>query len=196
MVELHHESITVRTVHRKDAPRLQFLLDIDRAWLGKWEVTLPWQGPNPPAPSLRSVESMIRSLLKMSRKGESFPFVIEHEGEIVGQLNVGQVYYGGSMTATIGYWIYSQSAGKGIMPVAVALVTDYLFDAVGLHRVEICVVTDNRPSQRVVEKLGYRFEGVREAFIHINGEWRDHNSYALVKEDVPEGLLRRYLKQG
>jgi ribosomal-protein-alanine N-acetyltransferase len=45
----------------------------------------------------------------------------------------------------------------------------------------------------VVEKLGFRYEGLRRRFIHINGDWRDHFCFALVAEEVPRGVLRRYL---
>jgi ribosomal-protein-alanine N-acetyltransferase len=61
-----------------------------------------------------------------------------------------------------------------------------------LHRMEICIRPENGPSLRVVEKLGFRYEGLRRRFIHINGEWRDHYSFALVAEEVPRGVLRRW----
>jgi ribosomal-protein-alanine N-acetyltransferase len=43
-----------------------------------------------------------------------------------------------------------------------------------------------------MEKLGFREEGLRRAFLHIAGEWRDHLSYALTREEVPTGLLARW----
>jgi len=45
----------------------------------------------------------------------------------------------------------------------------------------------------VVEKLGFRYEGLRRRFIHIDGDWRDHYAFALVSEDVPDGVLRRWV---
>ena len=83
-------------------------------------------------------------------------------------------------------------AGRGITPTAVALATDYCFRAMRLHRMEICIRPENGPSLRVVEKLGFRYEGLRRRFIHIDGDWRDHFSFALVAEEVPEGVLRRW----
>jgi len=44
----------------------------------------------------------------------------------------------------------------------------------------------------VVEKLGLRDEGVRERFLHIQGQWRDHRTFAVTREEVPEGLLARW----
>jgi ribosomal-protein-alanine N-acetyltransferase len=58
---------------------------------------------------------------------------------------------------------------------------------------EICIRPENGPSLRVVEKLGFRYEGLRRRYIHINGEWRDHFCFALVTEELDVGVLRRWL---
>ncbi len=74
-------------------------------------------------------------------------------------------------------------------PTAVALVTDHAFLECGLHRVEINIRPENTASLRVVQKLGFRDEGVRERFLHIDGGWRDHRTFALTTEDVPNGIM-------
>ena len=73
-----------------------------------------------------------------------------------------------------------------------ALATDHCFGALDLHRVEINIRPENGPSLRVVEKLGFRDEGVRERYLHIQDRWCDHRTFALTVEDVPEGLLARW----
>jgi ribosomal-protein-alanine N-acetyltransferase len=98
------------------------------------------------------------------------------------------------MMATLGYWVDSSHAGRGIAPTAVAMATDHCFGTLGLHRMEINIKPDNGPSLRVVEKLGFRDEGYRPRFLHINGEWADHRSFALTSEEVPEGILNRWLQ--
>ena len=57
-----------------------------------------------------------------------------------------------------------------------------------LHRLEASIRPENAPSRRVVEKLGFREEGVRVRQLHINGQWRDHLCYAITAEEVPAGL--------
>ena len=79
---------------------------------------------------------------------------------------------------------------------AVALATDHCFWAAGLHRVEVNIRPENVASRRVVEKLGFREEGRRERFLHIDGEWRDHISYALVRDEIRGGLLARWQRTG
>ena len=75
-------------------------------------------------------------------------------------------------------------AGRGVAPTAVALATDSLMQEIGLHRVEINIVPENSKSLRVVEKLGFRHEGLKQRYIHINGAWRDHYVFALTREDL------------
>jgi len=117
------------------------------------------------------------------------PFVMLYKDEIVGQLNVANILHGSVSSCVIGYWIDPSVAGLGITPVAVALVMDYLFKIVGLHRVEIAIRPENKASIRVVEKLGLRLEGVKKNFIHINNDWRDHNIYALTSDEAEDGVL-------
>ncbi len=114
-------------------------------------------------------------------------------GEVAGQLNVSSITYGSLSSATIGYWVAERFAGRGATPTAVALATDHCFFTLGLHRMEICIRPENEPSLRVVEKLGFRYEGLRRRFIHINGDWRDHFCFALTVEELPQGVLRRWL---
>jgi ribosomal-protein-alanine N-acetyltransferase len=83
-------------------------------------------------------------------------------------------------------------AGRGIIPTAVALAVDYCFRSMGLHRIEIAIRPENVRSLRVVAKLGFRSEGLRPRYLHIDGDWRDHLVFALNAEEVPEGLLPRW----
>jgi ribosomal-protein-alanine N-acetyltransferase len=178
---------TIRPIRLKDSRALERELAENRGWLRKWEAT------NPHGPMSFDVRSSIRALQQNARAGLGLPFVIEHDGRLAGQLNVSSIAYGSLSTATIGYWVSEKFAGKGATPTAVALATDYCFFSVGLHRMEICIRPENQPSLRVVEKLGFRYEGLRRRYIHINGDWRDHFCFALTVDELPAGVLRRWL---
>jgi [ribosomal protein S5]-alanine N-acetyltransferase len=134
---------------------------------------------------------MVRALTAEARAGRLMPFVLTYRGELVGQLTVGGITWGSLRSAHIGYWVDERVAGRGITPTAVAMATDHLF-AIGLHRVEINIRPENAASLRVVEKLGFREEGLRPRFLHIDGGWRDHVSFALTREEVVGGLLPRW----
>jgi ribosomal-protein-alanine N-acetyltransferase len=79
------------------------------------------------------------------------------------------------------------------MTTALALVADHCFGPVDLHRIEANIRPLNTPSLRVVQKLGFREEGLHRRYLFIDEDWRDHVSYALLKEDAPDGVLRGYL---
>ena len=181
---------SIRAIRLRDARILERELLDNRGWLRKWEAT------NPHGPMSFDVRSSIRSLQSNARAGLGLPFAIEHNGEFAGQLNVSGITYGSLSSATIGYWVSERFAGLGLTPTAVALASDYAFFQVGLHRIEICIRPENGPSLRVVEKLGFRYEGLRRRYIHINGDWRDHFCFALVAEELPGGVLRRWLDGG
>src|SRR6516165_280408 len=83
-------------------------------------------------------------------------------------------------------------AGRGIIPTALAMAMDHCFFVIGLHRVEATIRPENHASRRVVEKLGFREEGLRRRSLHIDGAWRDHLCYALTVEDAAGGLMARW----
>lgn len=183
---LRDGEVTLRPIRVRDAKTLERVLLANRSWLRQWEATYPGGG------SFIDARASIRNLLAHARSGHGLPFMIEVDGQLVGQLNVSSISYGSLSSATIGYWVSEEVAGRGITPTAVALATDYCFGVLRLHRMEICIRPENGPSLRVVEKLGFRYEGLRRRFIHIDGHWRDHFSFALVAEEVPGGVLRRW----
>ncbi len=183
-----HGPISIRLIKQRDARVLQSELLGNRAWLRPWEAT------SPDGPVSFDMRLGIRRLLQQYRDGSGYPFVMEYGGAIAGQLNIWGVMRGSLCSATIGYWVSERFAGRGITPTAVALATDVCFRELGLHRMEICIRPENRASLRVVEKLGFRYEGLRRRFIHIAGDWRDHYAFALVREEVPDGVLQRWLQ--
>ncbi|MDH6112438.1 ribosomal-protein-alanine N-acetyltransferase [Kitasatospora sp. MAP12-15] len=182
----------LRPIRYRDQKPWQEASRRNRDWLRRWEATVP------PAPHGRDTglrptyRQMVRYLRAEASAGRMLPFVVEHRGELVGQLTVGGITWGSMCSANIGYWIDEGVAGRGIMPTAVALAADHCFQSLGLHRIEVCIRPENRPSRRVVEKLGFRSEGVRPRYLHIDGDWRDHLVYALTVEEIPEGLLSRW----
>ena len=186
---LTHGDIGLRIIRTKDAKTIERLVLGNREWLRPWEAT------NPHAPLSFDFRSQIRSLLRQLETSDALPFVILYQGEIVGQLNVANILHGSVSSCVIGYWIVPEVAGLGITPTALALAMDYMFNAVGLHRVEIDIRPENGASIRVVQKLGLRYEGLKKNYIHINGDWRDHYIFALTIEEVKDGVLNRWLQK-
>ncbi len=191
-VVLQDGPVRLRPLRRADEPVWMRLRARNAAWLEPWDATspVPVTGRRP------TFGQFVRTLDRQARQGASLPFAVDHEGELVGQLTVSGITYGSLYSASIGYWVSQHVAGHGITPTAVALATDHCFTALGLHRVEINIRPENAPSLRVVAKLGFRDEGLRERFLHIQGVWRDHRTFALTAEEVPGGLLARWHAAG
>lgn len=186
MPALSEGDLTLRAIKPRDAKALETELMRNRAWLRQWEATAPQQFQN------FDVRAGIRHLLAHAKVGAGLPYAIVKDGEFVGQLNVSGIVHGSLSSAQLGYWVAERVAGQGITPASVALATDYCFSQLRLHRMEIAIRPENASSLRVVEKLGFRYEGLRRRYIHINGDWRDHFCFALVQEEVPGGVLARW----
>jgi ribosomal-protein-alanine N-acetyltransferase len=188
---LRDGEVLLRPLRMRDASAWMDSRRRNVEWLRQWEATPP-NGPSMFGVSAAVFTSMTRRLRSDARNGKALPFVISVAGEFAGQLNVAGVVRGSMDSAHIGYWVDERFAGRGVMPTAVALVVDHCLGPVGLHRVEVNIRPENIASRRVVEKLGFREEGVRQRYLHIAGEWRDHLTFALVREDIPSGLLHRW----
>ena len=170
--ELVWGPVRLRPLQRTDRREYNEVRRANAAWLRPWEATVPdptWQAPG--------FLEMRAQYARAARQGRSLPFVLEVGGRFRGQLTVSGFQWGSLASATIGYWIDRRVAGQGHTPLAVALATDHCF-AAGLHRMEIAIRPENSASLRVVEKLGFRDEGVRERYMHIDGDWRDTGSSA------------------
>lgn len=185
-------AITLRPIKLRDQRDWREVNQRNREWLRPWEATIPPAPPGRTPPSRPSYRQMVRHLRAEAQAGRMLPFVVEHQGRLAGQLTVAGITWGSMCSGHIGYWVDRAVAGRGVMPTAVALATDHCFRTVGLHRIEICIRPENAASRRVVEKLGFREEGLRPRYLHIDGAWRDHLVFALTVEEVPEGLLARW----
>lgn len=107
-------------------------------------------------------------------------FCICAPGEPVGHIGIWDIDHVNG-TAWLGAWIHPDHHGKGYAPRGTALVIDYAFDELDLHRLQTGVYEPNRPSQRVMEKLGFVREGVQRESIFIDGAWYDTYLYALLE---------------
>jgi len=189
-VELKFSDIGLRPIKQRDAREWRAVRARNADWLRPWEATTP--DPSREVPPTYGV--MVRRLRAEASQGRVMPFVITYRDRLVGQLTVGSITWGSLRGAHIGYWIDREFAGRGITPTAVALATDHCF-SIGLHRIEVNIRPENVASRRVAEKLGFRPEGLRPSYLHIDGDWRDHLAFALTGEEIPGGVLNRWIAE-
>lgn len=115
--------------------------------------------------------------------GRRFAFGIYLGDVLVGRVSLDNVVRGAWQNATLGYFVDHEHNDKGIATEAVRRAVDYAFEEASLHRVQAGVMPRNAPSIRVLEKVGFRFEGMALRYLQINGIWEDHNMYAITLEE-------------
>jgi len=175
-------SVFLRPPTAADKAEYVKLRDLSETWLTPWEPTPPGEA-EPPEPEV--IFDRVLSTAD-SQHFRRFLVCLNHTGEIVGQLTLGHIYRGPFLNSIAGYWIGQPFAGKGYATQALAMGLAEAFGPMGLHRVEANINPGNAPSLRVVQKLGFRFEGLARRYLRINGEWRDHQHWAMTAEDYAQ----------
>jgi len=154
-------------------------------WLTRWE---PMRLPHHPDPETnRDVFAARCNARERERHaGSQFAFGIFVDGAFAGEINLNNVVRGAFQSATIGYWIDQARAGRSYVAEAVAVLAQWSFEELQLHRLEICIIPHNANSRRVMEKLAIRAEGLAERFLEIDGIWEDHVRYGITVEEWQE----------
>ncbi|MEU7278323.1 GNAT family protein [Streptomyces sp. NPDC045431] len=106
------------------------------------------------------------------------------DGAIAGFININNIVRGGFLSGALGYGAFAHAAGRGLMSEALGLVLRYAFGPLGLHRLEANIQPLNAASLALVRRAGFRLEGFSPAFLLVDGEWRDHERWAITADMV------------
>lgn len=150
-------------------------------WLARWQL-------RPIVASSEAEDSESFGMLcahrtRWARLGTSYSFGIFVGGQFAGEIHLGAIVRGAYDSANLGYWVDQRMAGKGLAPEAAAMVLEFAFESLGLHRVEVTMSERNAASRRVVEKLGLRLEGRVVGYSHMRDGWEDCFRYAITAEE-------------
>ena len=159
--------LTIRPVLRRDGPALV------AAHIASRRMHFPWVEPFTDMAGFRAWFAQVG-------KGRKLSFVAEREGVLVGVVNLSEIVRGGFLSAYLGY--YGLAGGGGGMTEAVGLVVAEAFGPLGLHRVEANIQPANARSRALVQRLGFRLEGLSPRYLRIAGDWRDHERWALLAD--------------
>ena len=69
------------------------------------------------------------------------------------------------------------------MQEALTAMVHYAFEVLDLSRIESACLPENTASRALLEKCGYKYEGVAQSYLQINGRWRNHVLYANLRRD-------------
>ncbi|GAA2784139.1 GNAT family protein [Saccharopolyspora taberi] len=187
-------AVVLRPPRLRDAAAWSRIRLRDRVYLQRWEPTSAgsWQERN----SRLAWPAQWSALRGLGRRGQALPFTITVDGDLAGQLTVGNIVRGALRSGWIGYWVTQRLAGRGVATAAVALAVDHCFGPAGLHRLEATVRPENTASVRVLEKSMFRREGLFERYLDVAGDWRDHYVYGLTVEELPQGAVELLVREG
>ncbi|AII58411.1 alanine acetyltransferase [Dehalococcoides mccartyi] len=110
----------------------------------------------------------------------SFGIFLKNSDKLIGDVSLFHICRGALQKCLIGYTLDKLHNGKGYATEAVVLAVDFAFDGLKLHRVEAGVMPENKGSMRVLEKAGFHEEGLEQKGIRINGQWEDHQIFAVI----------------
>jgi ribosomal-protein-alanine N-acetyltransferase len=138
----------------------------------------PWVSP--PATSER-----FRAYLAKCRRPDYCGLLVcrREDGRIVGLFNISQIVRGPLQSAFLGYWAGAPFAGRGYMSQGLALVLRHAFRVLRLHRIEANLQPANAASRRLAKRAGFRKEGFSPRYVKIGGRWRDHERWAICREE-------------
>jgi ribosomal-protein-alanine N-acetyltransferase len=184
---LQTERLTARPPRSADVGLLLAALRRNEAHLRPWSPLR--QGADRRA-TLATVARDVVVARRSWRRDEAYTFYLfgraADESAIIGRVTLGRVLRGPFQNSFLGYWLDVAQQRRGLMTEAVAAVVAFAFGTLDLHRVQASIMPRNVSSVRVVEKLGFRHEGVSQNYLHIAGKWEDHAIYALTREDWRE----------
>lgn len=115
--------------------------------------------------------------------------------QLVGVFNLSQIFRRGFQNAYLDYWACARFARRGFMTEGLKLVLDFAFKNQKLHRLEANIQPGNLASKALVRRCGFHREGFSPRYLKISGRWRDHERWALCREDWTEWKRARRAKR-
>ena len=118
-------------------------------------------------------------------QGTALPLFLERRSDrqLLGAITLDNIRRGPAQAGTIGYWIGETFARQGYMREALIAVGHHAFEVLDLSRLEAACLPENAASRGLLEKSGYKYEGVAQSYLQINGRWRNHVLYANLRND-------------
>ncbi|MEQ8365083.1 MAG: GNAT family protein [Roseicyclus sp.] len=179
-VRLETERLTLRLPRHADFRAWAALRTGSQDFLTPWEPT--WA---PDHLTRKSFTGRVYWAQRALTQGNAVPLFITRRSDetLLGAITLDNIRRGPAQSATLGYWIGQSHARKGFMREAIDAVVHYAFRVQDLSRVEAACLPENAASRGVLEKSGFKYEGVAQSYLQINGRWRNHVLYANLRHD-------------
>jgi ribosomal-protein-alanine N-acetyltransferase len=179
-VKLETERMTLRPPIHGDFRAWAALRRESEGFLSPWEPT--WARDHL---SRKAFTNRVYWAQRSIANGTAVPlFLIRRADQaLLGAITLDNIRRGPAQAGTTGYWIGQPHARQGLMKEAIEAVVHYAFRTLDLSRIEAGCLPENTPSRRLLEQCGYKYEGVAQSYLQINGRWRNHVLYANLRND-------------
>ena len=178
------EGVRLRPPRMGDHAAWSALRGKSHAFLQPWEPTWPADDL-----SRAAYRRRIAAYTRDIETGQGFPFFVFRTPDeaLVGGITLSNVRRGVAQTATLGYWVGEPHARQGHTLAGVKAICRFAFNKLDLHRVEAACLPTNEPSRNLLLRAGFSLEGRARAYLKINGAWRDHLLFGLVRDEAGAG---------
>lgn len=135
--------------------------------------------------SRRAFTNRVYWAMRAETAGTALPFLLvrREDQRLLGAITLDNIRRGPVQAGTLGYWIGAPFARRGYMREAVQAMVHFAFVSLDISRVEAACLPENAASRGVLEKSGFKYEGVAQSYLQINGRWRNHVLYANLRND-------------
>ncbi len=179
-VRVETERMTLRLPEHADWRQWSELRETSAEFLVKWEPV--WANDHL---TRRAFTNRVYWAQRAESQGQALPMLLirREDQQLLGALTLDNIRRGPSQTGTFGYWIGEPFARQGYMREAILALTHHAFTRMDLSRLEAACLPENAASRGVLEKCGFKYEGVAQSYLQINGRWRNHVLYANLRGD-------------
>jgi len=179
-VRIETERMTLRPPDHGDYRAWAELRDDSAAFLSPWEPV--W---SPDHLSRKAFTNRVYWARRAMAQGSALPVLMmrRSDGALLGAITLDNIRRGPVQAGTLGYWIGAPYARQGFMREAILAMVHHAFTALDLSRIEAACLPENAPSRGVLEKTGFKYEGVAQSYLQIAGRWRNHVLYANLRSD-------------
>ena len=179
-LRLETERLTLRLPRHADFRPWASLRHQSRDFLVPWEPV--WADDHL---TRKSFTARVYWAQRSVNQGSAVPLFIFRRADdaLLGAITLDNMRRGPAQSATLGYWIGLPFVRQGYMREGIAAMCHYAFRPLDLSRLEAACLPENAASRGVLEKSGFKYEGVAQSYLQINGRWRNHVLYANLRSD-------------
>ena len=179
-LRIETQRLVLRLPQHADFRQWSDLRRRSQGFLTPWEPT--WSDDHL---TRRAFTNRVSWAARCYRSDTALPLFLIRRGDdaLVGAITLDNIRRGPAQAGTLGYWVGAPFVRQGYMREAIDAVVRHAFVEMDLSRIEAACLPENEASRGVLERAGFKYEGVAQSYLQINGRWRNHVLYANLRHD-------------